>query len=192
MSSLAHLPEREAVGRSAAGEGRRNLHLNGARNPGYRKKRLPQMTSPQGYGATPQPSAVCAQRMTWIDTNLVMAGHRHLEVSLPNRNILAPASSRHLDYRAGMKRSNQAFGVRSQHWLSLLCGVICPITVYSALGMWLFVLFCFSVLGLELRAYTLSHSTSPFFLCVKYFRDRVSRTVCLGWLQTTVLLISAS
>jgi hypothetical protein len=30
----------------------------------------------------------------------------------------------------------------------------------------------FAVVGLELRAYTLSHSTSPF--CVRYFQDRVS------------------
>jgi hypothetical protein len=34
----------------------------------------------------------------------------------------------------------------------------------------------FVILGLELRAYTLSH-TSPF--CDGYFRDRVSQTVCL-------------
>jgi hypothetical protein len=46
------------------------------------------------------------------------------------------------------------------------------------------------VLGLELRAYTLSHSTSPFFVC--YFQDRVSQTICPGWLRTTVLLIAAS
>jgi hypothetical protein len=41
------------------------------------------------------------------------------------------------------------------------------------------------VLGLELRAYVLSHSTSPF--CVRYFR-----LICLGWLWTVILLISAS
>jgi hypothetical protein len=46
------------------------------------------------------------------------------------------------------------------------------------------------LLGLELRAFTLSHSTSP--LCDGYFRDRVSRTICPGWLQTAILLISAS
>jgi hypothetical protein len=50
--------------------------------------------------------------------------------------------------------------------------------------------FFFSVLGLELRAYTWSHSTSPF--CVRCFRDRVSQTICLGWFQTLILLISAS
>jgi hypothetical protein len=48
----------------------------------------------------------------------------------------------------------------------------------------------FSVLGLELRAYTLSHSTSPFLWRV--FWDRVSKTICPGWLHTTILLISAS
>jgi hypothetical protein len=36
----------------------------------------------------------------------------------------------------------------------------------------------------------LSHSASPF--CVGYFLDRVSRTICLGWAQTKILLISAS
>jgi hypothetical protein len=37
---------------------------------------------------------------------------------------------------------------------------------------WAFLAFCFAELGLELRAYTLSHSTSPF--CDGFFRDRVS------------------
>jgi hypothetical protein len=46
-------------------------------------------------------------------------------------------------------------------------------------------------LEFELRAYTLSHSTSSFFVMV-IFQDRVSRTICLGWLSTTILLISAS
>jgi hypothetical protein len=46
------------------------------------------------------------------------------------------------------------------------------------------------VLGLELRAYTLSHSTSPFY--DGFFQDRVLQTICLGWLQTAILLISDS
>jgi hypothetical protein len=50
--------------------------------------------------------------------------------------------------------------------------------------------FLSSVLGLKLRTFTLSHSANPF--CDGYFRDRVSRTVYLGWLQTRILLISAS
>jgi hypothetical protein len=37
----------------------------------------------------------------------------------------------------------------------------------------------------------LSHSTSPIF-CDRVFRDRVSWTICLGWLQTVIFLISAS
>jgi hypothetical protein len=49
----------------------------------------------------------------------------------------------------------------------------------------------FVVLGLELRDFTLSHSTSPIFV-MGFFSDRVSRTICLGWLQTEPLLISAS
>jgi hypothetical protein len=47
------------------------------------------------------------------------------------------------------------------------------------------------VLGLELRAYTLSHSSSPFY-CDGFFQERISRTICPGWLQTMILLISAS
>jgi hypothetical protein len=46
------------------------------------------------------------------------------------------------------------------------------------------------VLRFELRAYTLSHSTSPFLWRV--FQDRVSQTVNWGWLGTMILLISAS
>jgi hypothetical protein len=46
------------------------------------------------------------------------------------------------------------------------------------------------VLEFELKAFTLSHSTIPIF--VKVFWDRVSWTTCLGWLQTMILLISAS
>jgi hypothetical protein len=38
--------------------------------------------------------------------------------------------------------------------------------------------------------YHTSHFTSLF--CVGYFQDRVSQTICLGWLQTAILLISAS
>jgi hypothetical protein len=52
-----------------------------------------------------------------------------------------------------------------------------------------FMFFC--RLGFELRAYTLSHSTSPFF-GDGFFPDRVSQTICWGWLQTIILLISAS
>jgi hypothetical protein len=53
-----------------------------------------------------------------------------------------------------------------------------------------FFFFFFVVLGLELRAFTLTHSTALFLWRV--FWDRVSWTICLGWLQTTVLLISTS
>jgi hypothetical protein len=48
----------------------------------------------------------------------------------------------------------------------------------------------FAVLGLELRAYTLCHSTSSF--CDGLFWDRVLQTICLGCLRTVILLISAS
>jgi hypothetical protein len=36
----------------------------------------------------------------------------------------------------------------------------------------------------------LNHFTNPFLWRV--FQDRVSRTICLGWLRTTILLISTS
>jgi hypothetical protein len=48
-------------------------------------------------------------------------------------------------------------------------------------------LFTFVALGLELRAFTLSHSTSPF--CDGFFEIG---SICLGWLRTMILLISAS
>jgi hypothetical protein len=37
-------------------------------------------------------------------------------------------------------------------------------------------------LGLEFRAYTLSHNTSTFLWCV-FFRDKVSQTICPGGLE---------
>jgi hypothetical protein len=58
--------------------------------------------------------------------------------------------------------------------------------------------FIFGVLGFELRALHLlgrqssTWPTPPALFCVGYFWDRVSRTICLGWLQTEILLISAS
>jgi hypothetical protein len=55
-----------------------------------------------------------------------------------------------------------------------------------------FLFFFFSVLRLELKAYTLSHSTSPIFLRRDFFQHRVSQAIFLGWLQTAILLISAS
>jgi hypothetical protein len=47
------------------------------------------------------------------------------------------------------------------------------------------------VLGFALMAYTLSQSTSPFFV-MGFFQDRVSQTICLGWLRTAILKFSAS
>jgi hypothetical protein len=54
-----------------------------------------------------------------------------------------------------------------------------------------FFFFFFAVLGFELRAYNLSHSTSPVVFGMRFFRDRVLRTICPGWLWTTILLICA-
>jgi hypothetical protein len=44
--------------------------------------------------------------------------------------------------------------------------------------------FFFSVLGFELRTNTLSQSTSPY--CVGFYWDKVSRTICPGWLWTSI------
>jgi hypothetical protein len=55
-----------------------------------------------------------------------------------------------------------------------------------------FDLLCFFVvLWFEHRAFTLSNSTSPFFLWW-FFWDRVLQTICPGWLQTSIPLTSAS
>jgi hypothetical protein len=44
--------------------------------------------------------------------------------------------------------------------------------------------------GFELRAYTMSHSTSHF--CDGFFQDRVLWTIFSGWLWTLILLIPSS
>jgi hypothetical protein len=46
------------------------------------------------------------------------------------------------------------------------------------------------VLAFELWAHTLNYSTSPFEMGV--FQDRISLTICPGWLRITILLVSAS
>jgi hypothetical protein len=57
---------------------------------------------------------------------------------------------------------------------------------------WIFFFF-FVVLGLELRHFTLSHSTSPLFcVCEGFFQDRSQELFASGWLQTMILLIFAS
>jgi hypothetical protein len=52
-------------------------------------------------------------------------------------------------------------------------------------------LFFFSVLGFELRAYTSSHSTNPFFV-MDFFEIESCKLFPQGWLWTVILLISAS
>jgi hypothetical protein len=55
---------------------------------------------------------------------------------------------------------------------------------------WIITPFFFSVPGFELRAYTLNHSTALF--CIGFFEIGSHGTICLGWLPTTILLISTS
>jgi hypothetical protein len=53
------------------------------------------------------------------------------------------------------------------------------------------ILFFFSVLGLELRAFILSHSTNPFFV-MNILKIGFLELFAQGWLGTGILLISAS
>jgi hypothetical protein len=83
------------------------------------------------------------------------------------------------------------------HWGSILTPVILAINKKTNNKWWWgsragkgTFFFFLTVLGLELRAYTLSHSTSSF--CVRFFPDRVLWTISPGWFQTSILLISAS
>jgi hypothetical protein len=48
-----------------------------------------------------------------------------------------------------------------------------------------------AILGLEFRATPWATPPAPLF-CDGFFLDRVSPTICPGWLQTPILLISAS
>jgi hypothetical protein len=50
---------------------------------------------------------------------------------------------------------------------------------------------CFAVLGFELKAYTLSHFTSPFFV-MSIFEIGSCELFPRGWIQTSILLTSAS
>jgi hypothetical protein len=79
------------------------------------------------------------------------------------------------------------FELRASHLLHT--GIYTAWTTTSSPS-FLFYLF-FVVLGLELRTFTFSPSTNPTF-CDMVFWDRVSQTVCLDWLWTVILLISAS
>jgi hypothetical protein len=54
-----------------------------------------------------------------------------------------------------------------------------------------FCLFVFAVLAFELRAYALSHSTSPFFE-KGFFEIESYGTIFLVWLSPEILLISDS
>jgi hypothetical protein len=51
--------------------------------------------------------------------------------------------------------------------------------------------FFFAVLGLN-SGPTPQDTQPAFFFCDGFFWDRVSWTICFGWLQTMILLISAS
>jgi hypothetical protein len=71
------------------------------------------------------------------------------------------------------------------------------IIIYWQFFGFLFFGFFFSVLEFELSSscllgrHSITWATLPTLFCVGYFPDG-SRTVCLGWLQITILLISAS
>jgi hypothetical protein len=74
------------------------------------------------------------------------------------------------------------------HW-----GEVLPISasqVARIIGMSHWCLAFFLVLRLQLRVFTSSHSTSSIFV-LGIFKI-VSQTICLGWLWTVILLLSAS
>jgi hypothetical protein len=60
---------------------------------------------------------------------------------------------------------------------------------YRQSATWLSFFFFCAVLGFELRASP--WATPPALFCDGIFWDRVSQTICPGWLRTTILLISA-
>jgi hypothetical protein len=64
---------------------------------------------------------------------------------------------------------------------------IALVSQYSPISFFIIIIIIV-VLELELRAYTLNYSTSPFFLRV--FQDGVFQTIFPGWLRTEILLIS--
>jgi hypothetical protein len=105
---------------------------------------------------------------------------------------------------------DKSFNIYSPLWVLLPLLRVCPqcslfscqllfvfkeklkhIYVHPSLSYTLFFFFFFlAEMGLELMAFTLQYAANPFWWRV--FWDRVSRTICLGFLQTTILLISAS
>jgi hypothetical protein len=74
---------------------------------------------------------------------------------------------------------------------SLVLGLQQHTAIHSSLIFSFLFFFFFVFLGFYLRAFfTLSQFTALF--CDGFLQDRVSKTICLGWLQTSNLLISAS
>jgi hypothetical protein len=71
-----------------------------------------------------------------------------------------------------------------------------PLSSFSYLSSFLLSFFSFffffAILGFELRAYTLSHSTSPFLVMGFFQIGSLNYLPGLGWLQTAIILISAS
>jgi hypothetical protein len=55
-----------------------------------------------------------------------------------------------------------------------------------------FLFIYFAVLGLNLGPSPWATPPSPLLFCAGFFWDRILQTICLGWLQTMILLISAS
>jgi hypothetical protein len=52
--------------------------------------------------------------------------------------------------------------------------------------------FVYMVLGFDFRVFTLSHSTNPFFFVMGFLEIGSQELFAGGWLQTLILLISAS
>jgi hypothetical protein len=77
-------------------------------------------------------------------------------------------------------------------WLGKTCFAVLVLSLFLARSLSLgffFFLFCGT------RVWTQSLHLEPLhqpYFCDEFFRDRISRTICLGWLWTVILLISAS
>jgi hypothetical protein len=79
------------------------------------------------------------------------------------------------------KKKKKKKKIALPHQLAL-CSPGCPQIILFVLG--------FEFTFTRQALYHLSHFTSPFFFGL--FQDRSSRTICPGWLQTAILLISVS
>jgi hypothetical protein len=78
-------------------------------------------------------------------------------------------------------------------WIYVVVGIyVGNDVIYEEIFIFIY-LFFFCGTGFELKTYTLHlEPLHQLFFCNFFFQARVSKTICPGWPQTTILLISAS